>query len=133
MAYFLTSATRDIADYIDLSVLESFWEMQQNGRPDLLSRIIGTVLRTSPDFLADIRSAIETNDAAALRNAAHTMKSSNGQIGARRMAALCYELESMGRTGTIADGAIRRMAELDAEWQKVEQALTCILGQLGSR
>ena len=40
------------------------------------------------------------------------MKSSNGQIGARRMAAMCYELELMGAMGTIVDGA-SSLAELE--------------------
>lgn len=132
MDNFLTSITRDISDHIDFSIIEGLWKLQQGGGPDILGRIIGTFLRTGPDLLADIRSAIETNDPAALQEAAHNMKSSNGQIGALQLMAMCHELELMGAARTIVDGAIL-LTKLEDEWQKVELGLTSILGQLSAR
>lgn len=132
MNFILPSVTRDISDHIDLSIIEGLWELKQGGGPDILSRIIDTFLRTGPDLLTDIRTAIETNAPKALQKAAHNMKSSNGQIGALQLMVMCYELEMMGASEAIVDGATH-FTKLEDEWQKVELALISILGQLSTR
>lgn len=116
----------DTSNHIDLTTIDSLRKMQQAGRPDILHRVLSSFLKTSPHLLEDIRTAIENNDPEALRNAAHTMKSSNGQLGARQLAAMCYELELMGAMGAIVDGATL-MTELEEEWHKVELALADIM------
>ena len=129
MDFILTSVTCDISDHINLSIIEGLWELQQGGGPDILIRVIDTFLRTGPDLLTNIQTAIETNDPAALQMAAHSMKSSNGQIGALHLMAMCHELEMLGASETTLNGATL-FTKLEDEWQKVELALACILGQL---
>ena len=62
-------------------------------------------------------------DADALRKAAHGMKSSSANVGAERLAALCKELEMIGRSGTIEEDARPLLKSADQELLRVLQAL----------
>ncbi len=120
------SLASDVSEHIDLARIDSFRKLQPSGQPDILPRIIDSFLRTSPGFLAAIRTAIHSNDPEALSIAAHTMKSGNGQIGANKLAAMCHNLELMGLAGDIQDGGTL-MEELEEECHHVELALGSIL------
>lgn len=120
--------TRIVADHLDMTTIDDFLAIIP-GKPDILIRIIETFLRTSPHFLGEIGAAIKADDPVALQKAAHTMKSSNAQLGALQLAAMCHELELMGKMGSIIDGA-GLMAKMEEECRSVEMALTDILGQL---
>ena len=52
----------------------------------------------TPKLLLSIRNAISKKDFEALRIAAHTLKGSSYNLGAKRMGDLCLELEKAGRT-----------------------------------
>jgi HPt (histidine-containing phosphotransfer) domain-containing protein len=53
-------------------------------------------------MLADLHQAASTGDAAALGRLAHTLQSSAGNLGARRLQRLCAEAEALTRTGPEA-------------------------------
>ena len=53
--------------------------------------------------LEKIRNAIEGSDAAALYKAAHSLKSSSGNMGAKQMMESCRRLENKAREGSLAD------------------------------
>ncbi|MEW6193400.1 MAG: Hpt domain-containing protein, partial [Bacillota bacterium] len=53
------------------------------------------------------------------------LKSSSGNIGALTLAAICRELESMGRAGVI-EGAAEKVARVEAEYAKVCMALSAV-------
>jgi HPt (histidine-containing phosphotransfer) domain-containing protein len=64
-----------------------------------------------------------------VHQAAHAMKSSNAQIGAKQLAAMCYELELLGSLGQLLD-ADQLLAELEVEYQCVEEELGVMLARL---
>jgi signal transduction histidine kinase/CheY-like chemotaxis protein/HPt (histidine-containing phosphotransfer) domain-containing protein len=70
----------------------------------LAEKVIRAYLDDTPGRLAQMKAAADVGDAEALRKAAHSMKSSSGNVGAERLASLCKELESIGRVGRT-DGA----------------------------
>ena len=83
-----------------------------------------------PQLLQSIREAVARNDAAALRRAAHTLKSSSASLGALVLAALCKDLEAMGRTDRIAEAATVLPALL-TEGEAVRVALAAELNGSG--
>ena len=49
--------------------------------------------------MAAIRSSADGGDIGRLKDAAHTLKGSAGNLGGRRLAALCSHLEQQARSG----------------------------------
>jgi HPt (histidine-containing phosphotransfer) domain-containing protein len=54
-------------------------------------------LEDSKTLLERLRLAVSAQDAHALREAAHALKSTSANLGAAALADLCRELEEMGR------------------------------------
>lgn len=111
--------------HLDPTVLEDL-HRQMPGRPDIRIRIIQSFLGASPDLLAALQGAVRSRDPEAIRRAAHAMKSSNAQIGARRLAAMCYELELLGSLAQLLD-VDQLLAELVNEYHGVEEELGVLL------
>ena len=85
--------------------------MEQAINPDSLAQLrelmgdaLDDVLRTFIDYMPEqvdsLGSAINTNDAEAVFNVAHKMKSSCGSIGATGLAQVAEEIEMIGRAGS---------------------------------
>jgi HPt (histidine-containing phosphotransfer) domain-containing protein len=96
-----TSSDQHIYQHIDPSVLDGI-RAQLPGRPELIGRIVASFLQSSPMLLDNIRMAVQSGDAEAVRISAHTMKSSNAQVGATRLAEICQELESLATAKHLA-------------------------------
>lgn len=88
----------------------------------LVTRVIAAYVDDTPKRLAQIRNAILAADADSLRKAAHGMKSSSANIGAENLAALCKELELIGRAGTV-EGADKLLSQAETELLKILTAL----------
>jgi HPt (histidine-containing phosphotransfer) domain-containing protein len=67
----------------------------------LVDKVIRAYLTDTPARLAQMRAALDAGDAEALRKSAHGLKSSSANVGAEALAALCKELESIGRSGSL--------------------------------
>ena len=92
------------------------------GDLDFVDEIADTYREDAPAQLAAIAAAVEAADASALVAPAHTLKSSSASVGAVRLSELARELEALGRTGSVDDGA-GRLDALRAEYARVEAAL----------
>jgi two-component system, sensor histidine kinase and response regulator len=111
-----------VADVIDLSVLESFREIQEEGRPDLVNELIELYLNDSRSRLVQMRATLNKQDATGLQRTAHSLKGSSGNLGVFGMAALCLELEkTLNHKGLDAVPGI--VTRLEEEFRCVEQAL----------
>ncbi|HZE89423.1 MAG TPA: response regulator, partial [Verrucomicrobiae bacterium] len=91
-----------------------------------LATVVGAFLEDAPRHLQAIRRAIESLDAPSLRSSAHQLKGASGTVGARRMPALCADLESRGRNGTLEDTP-GLLASLDAEFSLVRHTFEELL------
>jgi CheY-like chemotaxis protein/HPt (histidine-containing phosphotransfer) domain-containing protein len=87
-----------------------------------LAELISVFIQTSGRLVADLRRAAKLSDAAALRLAAHSLKSNCDSLGATSLGALCRELEALGKAGTVA-GAAEIAAQAEAEYVAVKAAL----------
>nr|MBA3241878.1 response regulator [Acidobacteriota bacterium] len=112
-----------IGDAIDLTVLESFREFQEEGSPDFVGELIDLYLGDTQARFVEMRAALVGGDAGALQRVAHGLKGSSGNLGARRMASLCAELEETLRDCSL-DRVEADMVALEAEFERVMVALS---------
>ncbi len=112
-----------VSSSIDQAVLDVIRDMEDEDDPDMLAEIIGLYLNQAPELLQAQQTAIVNEDAESLRIAAHTLKSSSANVGARVLADLCRELEELGRAGSL-DNAANKLALSYEEFRKVNLALS---------
>jgi CheY-like chemotaxis protein/HPt (histidine-containing phosphotransfer) domain-containing protein len=131
----ITSPPEDAEAPIDPSPLErETWAelrtLGSAGTGDLLARVVDTYLESSSRLERAIRDAVAVADPVAIARAAHTLKSSSGQVGAARLAGLCKDLEAHGRSGRSAE-AEALLPEIWKELEAVREALAA--ERLGAR
>ena len=103
--------------------LETLAQLQQTaGDPEFLASLISTYLEDAPGLMDAIEGAVSYNDPAALRIAAHSLKSNSAEFGAMILADLFREIEAIGRGGTI-DGAAELLLAARREFERVQQRL----------
>ncbi|MGA9773733.1 MAG: ATP-binding protein [Blastocatellia bacterium] len=107
---------------LDARVIESLRKLQIKGEPDFFSSLIDLFFEEVTAHLAIIQKAIAQADAHVLANKSHSLKSSCGNLGATRMTAICAELETIGRAGSVV-GAAEMARELEDEFLRVRRAL----------
>jgi CheY-like chemotaxis protein/HPt (histidine-containing phosphotransfer) domain-containing protein len=112
-------------DHLNYKTLESLRSMVREGQPSLLEKVIRLYMESTPKLMETIRHSITLGDAAAMQGAAHSLKSTSGNLGAVMLAELCKELEAMGRTGTT-DNAILLLPLLEDEYERVREALAVL-------
>lgn len=108
-------------DALDPAVLA---DLRRRGvrNPALLQAIISAFQGEGPALLTAMRAAAAEGSATKLRSAAHALKGAAAAVGARRLADLCVELETMGRAGGVA-GAEALLAVLEPQLLRACQAL----------
>jgi two-component system sensor histidine kinase/response regulator len=107
---------------IDPAALEELRGLEQEGDSDLVSQVVEAYLKSSSQLLEKIHEARTNRDPAAIAKAAHTLKSSSAQVGARKLSASCKELETRGRAGRIND-ALDLVDEITTQLKAVQAAL----------
>ncbi len=109
-------------EVLDARVLAGLREYQRPGEPDFLTHLIGIFLDDLSLRLEIIRNAQTLADLETLRSAAHALKGASGELGAKRLHALCAELEATARRGILA--TVQPLArEVEDEAVRVRQAL----------
>jgi CheY-like chemotaxis protein len=110
------------AEILDKAALAEIRTMQHQGATNLLSRVIDLYLADVPRLVEEMRSAIDKADAVLLARAAHTLKSSSLNVGARRSAALCKAIETRARAGNAGTESMI-FDKLQSELAQVTAAL----------
>lgn len=90
--------------------------------PGFLGELADLALETAPTLLADLRRAVAEGDAETAEFLAHTLKSRWLNLGARRLAELCAELEEQAREHGAA-GLAPGVEGIGAEFERVRAAL----------
>jgi CheY-like chemotaxis protein len=86
---------------IDRRALMNITALQRPGTPPILPKVISLYLQSSNKVLGTLRQAVQQGDADATRQAAHSLKSSSANVGARQLAFLSRQLEDAGRTHSM--------------------------------
>ncbi len=90
-----------MSEALDLSALEEVFGDDRAGIVELVEMITGE----EAGALAPVRSAVESHDAGALRDAAHGLKGAAANVGAFGVSHIAAELESRARSGVWDDVA----------------------------
>jgi signal transduction histidine kinase/CheY-like chemotaxis protein len=102
-----TELAKPEAAPLDVEALRALRDLQRPGRPDVLTRVIDLFVSDAPRLVAAMVGAIATNDADALRHAAHTLKSTSANVGAVSLSANCREIEQLARASDVAATKVR--------------------------
>jgi signal transduction histidine kinase/CheY-like chemotaxis protein/HPt (histidine-containing phosphotransfer) domain-containing protein len=109
-----------VADLLDLAALARLREMV--GDDTYLAEMIEGFLEDAPAILANMRRAVEAQDAASVRLHAHSLKSNGADLGAQNFSDLNKRMEALGRSGLL-DGADDLLEQIEAEYERVQAAL----------
>jgi PAS domain S-box-containing protein len=105
--------------------------MREAGAEEAVDRILQTFVRTAPERVAALATAVTAGNPAAVAAAAHAYKSAAAAIGARGLATLLQSLEAAGRAGAVEQGR-ERLADLHAASAAVIAAVEAALQESGS-
>ena len=81
---------------LDLAVLAELRQFQGEGEPDIVQELAEAFQFESPPLLEALCQAVAQGHPEQLKRAAHNLKGSSNNLGARTMAALSAELETIG-------------------------------------
>ncbi|ENO97267.1 response regulator [Thauera phenylacetica] len=115
---------------IDRGFLEQFRELDPAGGLALADRILGVYLDTCGKSFTQIEEAAAAGDGEGLRRAAHSLKSSSGNVGAKRLYALLRDFEGLGRDGSI-EAARARLDELRHAFARACAELRALREEIG--
>lgn len=87
---------------VDLAVLTTFDEAQLDGEPDLIVELIDLYLEEASKLLAGMREAVAKKDELPIKQAAHSLRGSSGNLGILQMALMCREVEHMKSDNILA-------------------------------
>lgn len=106
-------------DALDTSITSQLLELEEE-EPGFICEVIATFFETAEESIARMKDAIQNEDASALRSAAHMVRGSSQQLGARRFAGTCAKLEAI----SAAREAASLVAELEVDLEGAREALT---------
>lgn len=106
---------------VDQKVLDELKGLADEGDPDFLKGLIDSYLSSSEPLISQIRNAVSQGDPDELRRAAHTLKGSSRSMGVVMVGEISFELETLGRNGTVAVGGL--LDQLGNEFARARQIL----------
>lgn len=109
----------DIEELLDHSTLAELQDMVGDAT---FIELVESFLEDAPRLAADMQRAVAEEKPAALRLAAHSLKSNSADFGAVGLNRLCKELELMGKSGNL-DGAAELTDQVVALCEQVTTAL----------
>ncbi|MEH6437513.1 hybrid sensor histidine kinase/response regulator [Massilia sp. DD77] len=113
-------------DAVNLAALEYIRALSRDGGDALVQKVVAAFVADTPRHLASLRQSLAGSDPEGLRRVAHSLKSASANIGAARMAALCRDLEQLGRAGSVA-GAAPVFTDMESEFLSVRESLHALL------
>ncbi len=100
---------------VDQNILDELREVME----DDFIEIIDLYLNNVPSQIQNIKDSAEKKDTDAISRTAHNLKSTSGNIGAKRVFNLCKALEEDGRKGKIG-GCLESIKAIEAEFGRVK-------------
>jgi HPt (histidine-containing phosphotransfer) domain-containing protein len=110
---------------IDPEAIEQLRFLEDEDQPNVVAELIALFIEHTPPKLRQLTEAIETHDIPALKRAAHSLKGSSANVGARGMQQVCERLEHNPPEAFSEAPAL--LALLKAEFEIVEPALNAAI------
>ena len=108
-------------DRLDLTLLKDTFSEDEN-QAELMTELLELYVNNTRERFSALQQAVDAGDATAFGTEAHALKGSSLQFGAARVAALCLQLETLGKAGQTV-GALELTTELAAELNTVYRLL----------
>ncbi len=104
---------------LDTMITSQLLELEEE-EPGFICDVIDSFLHTAEQSIARMKDAIQSGDLKTLRAAAHMVRGSSQQLGARRFGATCFKLE---KVAAVEDaGSI--VSDLERDLEGAREALT---------
>ncbi|MGC1248718.1 MAG: response regulator, partial [Spirulinaceae cyanobacterium] len=113
---------------INLKQLQDTFEALDCDTQECLE-LVETYLEEATEQVEYIEQAVKQQEATALENAAHLLKSSSATLGALKLSQLCQDLEMMGRKNSLSHSQ-EVNSQLQQEYKEVKLALQDVLVKL---
>jgi two-component system sensor histidine kinase/response regulator len=111
---------------LDESRLTELGRLDPTGAAVLVSRLVECFLDRIPVDLADLRAAVDQQDAARVTRIAHRLKGAAGTVGSSGMVGLCEQLEVLAHSRPTASAG-NLLPRLEQEFNRVIQALDALV------
>jgi len=110
-------------DRIDWRALDQIRQLDQDVSAGILETVLQIYLDESSALFNKIQNAIREGESESLRGAAHSLKSSSAQLGAKKPSEFCKEMEAFGRRESI-DGVEEIYPQAELEYEEVRRELS---------
>jgi HPt (histidine-containing phosphotransfer) domain-containing protein len=107
-------ATGLTANLLDVSVLAEWRALAAPGQPSALRPLLATYFESAEELAGEVAAGVARADAAAIKRAAHSLKSSSASMGAISLSRLCLELERLSAKGQMTTEIEALASELQA-------------------
>lgn len=87
----------NIDELFNFDIINSLKEMDEPGEPSFYAELITIYLEQSPRLIEDIRTNYNLKNSEQMGRAAHTLKGSSLNVGLRKFAEICKDLELKGK------------------------------------
>lgn len=106
-------------DALDTTITSQLLELEEE-EPGFICEVIDSFFHTAEESIARMKTAIDDGDLRTLRAAAHMVRGSSQQLGARRFGATCFKLEKL----TEVEDAGSIVHDLERDLEGAREALT---------
>jgi HPt (histidine-containing phosphotransfer) domain-containing protein len=108
---------------LDARTLDNLHELYGSEFAEAMQDLVNALQLETPPLLNTLKIALAEHDAETLRKAAHNIKGSASNIGAKNMGSIGSKLEAMGKSGVITSEAYPLLASLEQEYRQVCRVL----------
>lgn len=109
-------------DVLDMAVVDELLSLSDDGDPELLLDLIRLFLADGPTKVAAVSEGLAQRDFDRMERAAHSLKGSSGNLGARRLQNTCEKMQIATRNHDLPTSA-NLTPQLAADYAEVERAL----------
>jgi CheY-like chemotaxis protein/HPt (histidine-containing phosphotransfer) domain-containing protein len=114
---------------LDAAQIAELCQLDPDGAAGFLAHMVADYEATAIECLPAIRAALDGGDAVALEDAAHKLKGSASQVGARLVQDAAARLVALARAGT-SEGGGEVLEELEAALPRATVALHSVIGEV---
>jgi len=107
---------------LERAALDAIRVLDETGAAGLLQQVVQLYFESTPRLIAELRRAHAAGEVQAVRNAAHSLKSSSANLGATRLAEMCKAVEHAARAGALS-ADLPGPDEIEREYAAVRRAL----------
>jgi signal transduction histidine kinase/DNA-binding response OmpR family regulator/HPt (histidine-containing phosphotransfer) domain-containing protein len=115
--------TDSVEAVLDARTLDNLRELYGSEFAEAMQDLVNALQLETPPLLNTLKTALAERDAETVRKAAHNIKGSASNIGAKNMTAIAGKLEAMGKGGVITSEAFTLLASLEQEYRQVCRVL----------